>query len=173
MTILSILNSQKTHIIYCAIIVVVAGGAFYLFKTHPKEVIKTQTVTQIVTKTVVQTKVVHDNIVTVKHIFTTKPDGTKIVEVVSTKNTSVLDVSKAIAKSDTLVNTKTTDIKYQSNYSLQLLQPFTYHELFTGTPDPRNMEIIGGVRLFGSPVFLNVGTTPLFDKVFIGATIEF
>jgi hypothetical protein len=121
----------------------------------------------------VKTKVVHDNIVTVKHIFTPKPDGTKIVEVDSVKDNSTTSLSKDLSKTDAISKTSITDIKYQSDYSVTLLQPFTLSQALSGTPDYSQAEIIGGVRLFGSPVFLNIGTTPMFNKIFIGATVEF
>ncbi len=165
MTILNILYNQKTHIIYGLIILGIIAGAYSLFVTHPKTITKTEVVTKVVNKT----QVVHDHITTTKYITLKKKDGSVLTEKIVSKDTSLINSSSTSNFSETKTETRTN----QSKYSLSIIQPFEYNQLLTGTPNPANMEIIGGVRLFNSPILLQIGTTPLFNKVFTGVTVEF
>ncbi len=173
MTILTFLSAQKTHIIYGLVIVGLLGVSYRLFVRKPETIVQTKVETKVVT--IVQTKLVkvHDNIVTHKKIVTTKKDGTKIVETDSSVNKSVSDTSQKVSKSDTLSLTQQTVTSYAPNYTLSVLYPIPLTGVFSPTSyTAQNTEVILGKRLWGSPIFVNVGTNFGLNTVLAGVTLE-
>lgn len=161
------IQEQKTHIIYGVIMIGLAAVGYNLLSSKPKEVVKTVVETKIVNRDVVKTQVKYVDRVIVK----TEKDGTTTTttEHVVTDG-SISDKSKSQQKF-----VSQTTIKYLSRYSLEIQYPITVS--FTGLNlpsfDPKNLRVIGGIRVFETPIFLTLGTDIGLNSALIGVRYEF
>lgn len=172
MTITSFLSTQKTHIIYGGIILVVASIAYHFFKKDPEVITKvlTKVVTQVQTVEKVVTK---DKIVYVTRTITThKKDGDVIVEVDHEKDDT--EVHKNVAsttKTQSTVTEKTVE-SFMKSYSIEAMFPVNPLNS-TSLPDPLATQVQFGVRLFGTPVWAEIGTNGHLNTVLVGLRVEF
>ena len=51
--------------------------------------------------------------------------------------------------------------------------PFNTGSLMNPSLDPRNIMVMGGMRIGDLPLFLTIGTDGHFDKIIVGVRIEF
>lgn len=172
MTALSILKAQYHHIIYCLIIIGIASFAYHLFTRPPAEIIKTLTkvVTQIQTVEKVVTK---DKIVYVdRTIVTKKADGDVVTE--TDHEHDITEVHKDVASQATTQakTTSTETEKFLSRYSLEAFLPFPSLSNF-GSPNPLDTQVVVGVRVFDTPIFLEAGSNARLNQAIVGLRIEF
>lgn len=172
MTLATTILSQKTHIIYGIIIVLIASVAYHFFKKDPE--IITKTLTKVQTKIQTVTKVVtKDKIVYVDRTITThKVNGDTIVEVdhehSDTATKADIDTK---TKTQTTVISKTTE-SFMKNYSIEAMFPI-YNDSFSFNTNPLDTQISFGVRVFSLPVFAVVGTNFHFNQALVGLRMEF
>lgn len=169
---LEFLGSQKTHIIYGIVILVLILIGYELFSRKPTTITQTKTVIQTVVKTVVQKVLVHSNVVTNRTIQTKKPDGTIVTE-----TDKIVD--KTTTKSDTrknsIINTaisEKTVTSFLSKYTLSVFYPIPTNQLIHPEFTAGNTELILGKRLGQSPVLLQIGTTLNLKSLLFGITLE-
>lgn len=160
----------NVHTLYGSVIVVLVLGVGYtLLGNKPKEKIVTQTIVKTEIKYVDRVVVQHDNVVVDRKITATAKDGTVVVteEHSVDLSTNSSETRSQIKLAETATRTEVT--KYQSNYTLQVLAPIT--DMYP-VPNPLKMEVVGGVRVFNLPVFVNVGTNFQLTSYKIGLMIE-
>lgn len=169
---LTFLKNQKTHVFYVFLILALFGIGSWLFKTHPREIIKTVTQTKVVNRDVVKVQKQYiDRVIVDK-----KKDGDVVT---TTEHVSNDDTTTDKSKIATTFISK-TDIKYLSRYTLGTyytiplhLTSFSNMNPFASPFDPQNLTLMGGIRIFNSPIFFNLGTNGLFNQILVGFTIEF
>lgn len=164
MTLATMVSSNKTHIIYIAILIGVIGAAYTLLSRKPKEIIKTQKVTETVTKVIVQKADVKTHIVT----ETKKSNGdvvTQTEDIVDNSTTKTQD-------KESLTITKTEVQKFLSSYTISAMYPLSTKDIANPVFNPLNLQIVGGIRVFSLPIFFNVGANVKLNTVLLGVTLE-
>ncbi len=162
---LKFMKEQKTHIVYIVVILVILALGYTLLVPKPAEVIKTVSKAQIQNNNIVTTRKQQIDRTTVKK----DKDGdiTTVVEHIVDS-----DVSIDKSKSKSTFESK-TQIIYKPRYTLGSyytipIDTFKIPTIF----EPNNLTILGGVRLFNLPVFVNIGTNGNFNQAIIGFTLE-
>ena len=164
--------ANKTHIIYGLVILGLGIVAYRLFVRQPQTIIQTKTATQVVTEQKVVHDIVHDVKFITKKIETKKPDGTIITE-----TDTIKDSKDTSSNSQTNVTSNTqiaehVKLSFAPNYTLGVYYQQPIKTILQPAFDPANLQIVGGIRVFSLPVFLNVGTTFKLNSVIVGLTIE-
>jgi hypothetical protein len=159
------IRNNKSHITYILLIVGVIVIGYNLLSRKPKEIIKTEFKEKIVYRDVVKEKNVYvDRTTTV-----TKANGDVIVTTDKTRSNERVDDKQRI--SDITVNTEVQ--KFLSRYSVDAMFPFDVGSILNPALDPRNIQVMGGIRMGDLPLFLTVGTDGHFNKAIVGLRIEF
>ena len=167
------LLNNKTHIIYVTVIAALLLVSYFLLSRKPKEIIKTEVVTKIetkvVTKDVIKTQKVYvDRIKEIK-----KSNGDIITETThSYSDNEIKDNSKSKNYTKDVVS-KQEVIKFLSNYTLDVMYPMTVKNMYSPVFNPLDLQALVGVRLFGTPFFITAGTDGHFNKILVGARVEF
>lgn len=179
--ILNFLKKKETLVVGF-VIVLCLSLAYSLFFKQPKTITKTEVVTktvvQVVTKEVIKEVQVKANIATTHTTETKRPDGTTITETTSVLDTSVTNTNSQTTLTnhtqETLVSAKSEKITNQSTYTLGVLYPLPLTVNALKAPfTVSEVQLVGGVRVFNLPVFVNIGTNMHFNQVLVGLTIEF
>jgi len=156
--------NQKTHIIYVIVLLVVAGVGYNLLSRKPKEIIKTETKIVEVAKDVVKVEKVFVD----KIIVTKKRNGDVITETDKSRiEEQTVDKSHSVA-----TVTKTEVVKFMSRYSIDVMYPLGIENILNPSLDPRNIQVMAGVRVFSLPVFVTAGTDGHFNKIILGVRVE-
>lgn len=165
MSIITFLKEQKTHLIYIAVIFLILAVGYNLVSSKPKEIITTQIQTKLVDRNIVKTKTQYiDRIIVKKDVNGTI---TTTTEKERDRDTSV-DKSKLQTK-----NISKTEIINVSHYTLGVLYPLSFTNFTVPVFNPLDLQVIGGMRVFNSPILLNLGTNIRLNQAFIGLTVEF
>lgn len=152
---ISAYTNIKPHIVYLVII----GILVACIEHQHREVVRVVTQTKTIDHTVVQNKIQYVD----RTITTKKKDGDVIV---MTEHTSSED--SLASQSQTKEDIFSKSIQSSApNYMVSAYSPVTLAPL-----DPLNLQIVGGIRLASTPIFLNVGTNPRFNNITIGVTLE-
>lgn len=171
MTITDTLVKQKTHIIYGVVILVLCSVGYHFFSKTPSEIIKTKVETKI------ETKIVNKDVVRTKTVFvdkvkeTKKANGDVIVETSHIRSSD--DTKDKSTIKDDLKSTVTTTevIKFMKRYSIDVMYPMSISNI--AAFKPLDIQVMVGVRIFSLPVFATIGTDGHFDKIIVGARMEF
>jgi hypothetical protein len=172
MSLVDTLQTNKTHIIYGIGLILLGSVAYHFFKKDPVKVVTVET--KVVTQEKIVNKIVYvDRKIAVdKTITTHKANGDTVIEV----NKSHIDiVSKSDTKSTEKIaetNTKSTEVTFMKNYTIDVLFPINPLQP-TAVPNPLDTQLLIGMRIFSFPVFVVSGTDFHFNKVLIGARLEF
>lgn len=165
---LDFLKKYQIHFWYIFAIIGLFAIGYNLFVSHPKEIVKTVTMTQYVDRNIVKTqKQVVDRTIVKKD-----SDGS-----VTTTTEHITDSDKSTDKSkiDTKFISK-TDVSYLSRYTLGAFYPIPIPSLTSMNMPvfkPTNLIVMGGVRIFNSPIFFNLGTNVGLNSILVGITVEF
>lgn len=164
MSVLDTLKEQKVHIFYLVTIFIICGVGYTLFSHKPSEVIQTVSKVKDVAKNIVTKdhKVIHKTIVQ-KNV-----DGSSITTTESIEDGKIISDKSKI---DTTFTSK-TDTKYLSKYTLGAFYTLPKDLRTLGTFQPYNFTLVGGIRLFDSPMFFNIGTNMTLNLFTIGVTLE-
>lgn len=158
------LLDQKLHLIYCSIVIICLVIGYNLLNRKPKEIIKTVTITKVVTKEVEKEKLVYtDRITTIK-----KANG----DIVTISDKSHTDMKILAKTSEVDKISKTEVIKFLSKYSIDVLYPINPLQVSL-VPNPLDIQVSVGIRVFDLPLFAIIGIDGHFNKVLMGARLEF
>jgi len=158
------ISNQKTHIIYIILIVICLGVGYNLLSRKPKEIIKTLVETKVVIKEVEKEKKIFvDRVTTIKKI-----NG----DVITIKDNSRKEERILAKTSEAVTISKTEVIKFLSSYSVDVMFPINPLQI-TSAPNLLDTQVSVGIRLFDLPLFTVVGVDLHFNKVLIGARLEF
>ena len=166
---LATILQNKTHIIYIVLIEVL-GVIFMFLSPTPKEKIVTQVVTKEVVKYVDKIVIQKGDIVTDRTITTEAKDGSKTVIVEHIADKTIVDAHTVAKTESKEVSEKTEITKYQSRFTLTALLPVTPSNLLS--PNPLDLKLVGGMRIFSLPILVNIGTNLKLNEYVVGLTLE-
>lgn len=169
--ILQTLNSQRTHIIYGAIILMIGSLAYHFFKKDPEKIVTTLTKTETKIQTV--DRIVNkDRIVYIDRTITThKANGDVVVEVDKEHADTKTNSDTKIKIQDTTLVSKTSVESFMKNYSVETL--FPVNPINPRLPNPLDIQGSFGMRLFSTPLWGMVGTTGHFNTALLGLRYEY
>lgn len=159
------IRNNKSHIVYILLLIGVLGVGYNLFSRKPKEIIKTEFKEKIVYRDVIKEKKIYvDRTITI-----TKANGDVIVKTDKSKSRT-----KVADKKETSTTVSKVEVqKFLSRYTVDVMFPFNTGSLMNPSLDPRNIMVMGGMRIGDLPLFLTIGTDGHFDKIIVGVRIEF